>query len=153
MRGGEAVAGHQEGKASPEDAEFLGAFEDGSLAAAAFRHRDHIRMAWLYVRRDGDQRGLEEALEGIRRFAERHGATRLYHETLSRVWVRLVSAALACCPETATFDEFVAAHPELLDKRRPYAFYAASTLDGDAARAAWVEPDLGPLPVSDVAET
>ena len=31
------------------DAAFLAAFEACTLAAGAFRHYDHIRLAWLYL--------------------------------------------------------------------------------------------------------
>ncbi len=33
------------------DAEFVAAFESCALPAQAFRHRDHVRLAWLYLRR------------------------------------------------------------------------------------------------------
>ena len=32
------------------DDEFLAAFFGGELGTAAFRHRDHLRLAWLMVR-------------------------------------------------------------------------------------------------------
>lgn len=128
-----------------DDASFLRAFEDASLDASAFRHRDHVRLAWLYLRREGEQRATQLMLEGIGRFAAAKGAAGVYHETLTRAWIRLVAAALAR-DASRDFDSFVEAHPELLDKRRPYAFYTDETLDGAAARVGWVEPDRKPLP-------
>jgi len=128
------------------DAAFLASFEDGSLPNEAFRHRDHLRMTWLYLRRDGLEVGTRSIRDGIQRFAGAKGATMLYHETLTRVWIRLVAVVLAeTGPETA-FEALVAAHPELLDKRRPWLFYRTETLASTEAKTGWVEPDLSPLP-------
>jgi hypothetical protein len=35
---------------------FLDAFERGALGTHGFGHRDHVRMAWLYIRRYGQDR-------------------------------------------------------------------------------------------------
>ena len=40
----------------PDD-EFLRAFFGLTLANSEFRHRDHLRLAWLAVRRHGAERG------------------------------------------------------------------------------------------------
>ena len=32
------------------ESEFVAAFEDASLPETAFRHRDHVRLAWIYLR-------------------------------------------------------------------------------------------------------
>jgi len=127
------------------DDEFLARFEDGTLPNAAFRHRDHIRMTWLYLRREGFETGARRVRDGIRRFAAAKGATMLYHETLTSAWIHLVAAALED-GDGASFDAFTNAHPELLDKQRPWLHYRAETLAGAAARGGWVEPDRAPLP-------
>ena len=126
------------------DRDFLAGFEAGSLVE--FKHRDHIRMAWLYLARDGRQAGAERIAAGIRHFAAVKDARALYHETLTRVWIQLVAAALEATPRAESIEAFLLAHPELADKERPYAFYRRETLQSDAARAGWVAPDLEPLP-------
>jgi len=126
------------------DQAFLEGFEAGRLAE--FHHRDHIRMAWLYLSRLGPERGAAQIVQGIRRFAELKDARTLYHETLTRFWIRLVAAAMAQAPAAPSFDAFLAAHPELADKERPRVFYRRETLMSDSARACWVEPDLAALP-------
>lgn len=131
---------------SPEDAAFLDAFERAAIPGAEFRHRQHIRVAWLYVRRDGPRKALRRLAQGLRRFAEAQGATSRYHETITRAWLLLVAAAVRRHRSIDCFDVFVEANPGLLDKETPYAFYSRETLASDAARAAWVEPDRLPLP-------
>ena len=53
----------------PSDEDFLRAFFGLTLANSEFRHRDHLRLAWLAVRRHGDGAAEEVVTAGIRRFA------------------------------------------------------------------------------------
>jgi len=123
------------------DVEFLDAFESGALSTAQFHHRDHLRLAWLQVDRLGLEGAAAAVSAGIRGFAAEHGLDRLYHETLTRFWVRIVAHAAA-----PTFEETLNRHPLLLDNGLPLRHWSREVLFGDAARAAWVEPDLAPLP-------
>src|ERR1700736_1437278 len=81
-----------------DDADFLHAFETGALPSSAFRHRDHLRLAWLYLRRDGAETGAQAVVDGIRHFATAHGAADRFHETLTRFWVHLVQHLLEAFP-------------------------------------------------------
>jgi hypothetical protein len=128
------------------DQDFLIAFESGALPHQGFPHAAHIRMAWLYLRRDGWEQGVQHIREGIRRFAESHGATRKYHETITVFWARLVQYAIAMSPDIADFEAFTAAYPHLFDTRIIERHYSRERLWSDNARAAWIEPDLEPLP-------
>ena len=85
-------------------------------------------------------------LAGIRRFANHQGATQKYHHTLTLAWMRLVASALVETPEKSTFEQFMAAHPELSDKNLLAQYYSKELLQSAAAREGWVEPDLQPLP-------
>jgi sigma54-dependent transcription regulator len=125
------------------DAEFLAAFEDGTLEP--FHHRDHVRMTWLYLRAHGEEGAEPRVAEGIQRFAVAKGAVGMFHVTLTRAWLRLVSAALRATPE-GDFAAFAAAHADLIDKNRIYRHYSKETIGSPDARAEWVEPDLLPLP-------
>ena len=123
------------------DQQFLHAFESGHLSPAGFHHRDHLRLAWLEVDRLGLEAGAAAVAGGIRRFAEANGLHRLYHETLTRFWVRIVAHA-----SEETFDATLERHPMLLQKDLPLRNWTRETLYGDAAREAWIEPDMTPLP-------
>ena len=68
----------------------------------------------------------------------------MFHVTLTRAWLVLMEAALRRTA-ASTFDEFAAAHPDLLDKDRIYRHYRRETIAGPQARAGWVAPDLQPL--------
>lgn len=128
------------------DEDFLRGFEDLSLPAELFHHREHIRVAWLYLKSSDASRAAERMSAGIRRFANHQGATQKYHHTLTLAWMRLVAASLVETPEDYSFEKFLAAHPELGDKNILGKFYSNELLQSTAAREDWVEPDLQPLP-------
>lgn len=126
------------------DDEFLAAFERTGLAGYAFPHRAHLRLAWLSVRRFGVDRAVERVPAGIRSLAEQHGQPTHYHDTLTRAWVYAVAAADADRPRS-TFDEFLDAYPQLLDKHYLLRHYSAQRLSSAEARAHWLSPDLRPI--------
>jgi hypothetical protein len=127
------------------DDEFLHAFFSLTLPHSAFRHRDHLRLAWLAVRRHGEEAEPVVA-GGIRRFAEAHGHGDRYHETLTGFWVRIVAHVVQHRPEIDDFDQFLAGHPLLLDPHLPLRHWSREALFAPAARSAWRGPDLVPLP-------
>lgn len=127
------------------DAEFLAAFEDCTLPKEDFPHREHVRLAWLYLGRHGFDEASRRVVDGIQRFAAHHGATGLYHETVTRAWLRLIAAARRTTP-AGSFAAFLAASPQLTVKGALDPYYDPATLASDAARADFVPPDRGPLP-------
>ena len=128
------------------DADFLHAVEGAELPGDQFDHRAHLRLGWIYLRQGPAGEAAERMAATLRHFAVRHGASGKYHETLTRLWMRLVAAARARVPDAASFDALLAAHPALLERDLPLRYYSRERLFGDAARAALVEPDLRPLP-------
>lgn len=130
------------------DDAFLEAFEACTLPAEAFRHANHVRLAWIYLRRAPCDEASKRMERSIRDFAAHHGASQKYHHTLTGVWMRLVAEAVARTPEIDAFEAFLGTHPHLGDKGLPYRYYTPQRLDSDAARAGWVEPDLLPLPAT-----
>jgi hypothetical protein len=97
------------------DDEFVIAFENGTLPLSAFRHADHVRMAFLCL-------GRYPLLEAIRRFsaslinfATAPGKTNLYNETITWAYLLLIQERLARAARHQTWDEFAAANPDLLN--------------------------------------
>ena len=128
------------------DAEFLRAFEACEITNEGFRHRDHIRLAYIYVQQHGEREAQRRIAAGIRKFAAFHGKDAKYHETITIAWARLVSDAMTRLPACASFEELARAAPELLDKQLIERFYSRAILDSDSARTGWMEPDRRPLP-------
>jgi hypothetical protein len=133
------------------DTAFARAFERGEVGNDSFRHREHLRLAWACLAEaPSTEAACARVGAAIRAFAQRAGNGQRYHETLTQFWVRLLAGIhagvrAAACDATG-FDDVLAAHPWLLDKDLPLAYYTRALLFGDAARAAWRPPDLRPLP-------
>jgi hypothetical protein len=125
---------------------FVAAVEECRYAIAEFRHADHIRLAWIYVRRYGAGKAEKRIAETIRRFAISHGHEAKYHETLTRAWLRLVATAEHLTPTVTAFDDLLASHGWLLDRSALSAFYSDMRLSSEAARHRWADPDRRPLP-------
>jgi hypothetical protein len=126
---------------TPEDEEFLAAFDAGHLANQSFHHRDHLRLAWIQIRRLGFARASDAVAEGIRQFAAYHGHADRYHETMTRFWLCAVGLGIKRHP-TLPFEDLLAAEPHLLDKTLPYRHWSREKIGSDEARRQWVEPDL-----------
>lgn len=126
------------------DEVFLRSFEACTLPAERFGHREHVRVAWLYLRRFAYEEALTKMAEHVRRYAAANGVPGKYHHTLTVLWMKLIARAIAQDPRE-DFDAFLRAHPHLLDKGTPGRHYSPSRLQSAAARAGWVEPDLHPL--------
>jgi hypothetical protein len=126
------------------DQEFLEAFECGDLSE--FHHRDHIRMAWLYLRQFGFEEGSKRIVLGIQHFAKAHHQTQLYHETITQFWIRLVRHAIGLYPETKDFGRLVENLPILCQSQSIYRHYTREALMSELARKEWCPPDILPLP-------
>jgi len=126
------------------DNEFVKAFEECTLAE--FHHRDHIRMAWLYLRQNGFEHGTNKVVDGIKRFAIAKGQTRLYHETITQFWIRLVAHVIDAAPQIVEFDQVMDAFPFLADAKSIDKHYSRDFLMADLARGSWREPDLLAMP-------
>ena len=128
------------------DEDFARAFERGEVTPAAFDHRAHVRVAWVYVR-EGPTFGAATARirEGIQRFAAAANASQKYHETITVLWMRLLADAASRVP-ACQFAELLERCPELADKELPLQYYSRERLFSESARREWVEPDQRPAP-------
>jgi len=140
--GHEAAAGSH-GSADAELAEILPGITGPS---GQFRHRQHINLAFMAVRRYGVPEATGRICDWIQRIAAYQRAPQKYHHTVSRAWVEIVAYHVDADPDCADFDTFATRNPALLDKRLLSRHYRSSTLAADAARRGWVEPDLAPFP-------
>lgn len=121
------------------DEELVAGFEAASLAA--FAHADHVRLTIIYLSRLGHDDTLTKMYDGLRRFAAAKGTPEKFHVTMTRAWVELIASALRACPQAASPAALVAACPELLERDALLRFYSPERLEGEEARARWVEPD------------
>ena len=133
-----------------DDETFLREFEACRIAGGEFRHADHVRLAWIYLRRHEYAQAEARMRNAIRTFAARNNAAGKNHETVTVGWMRLVAVAHALSGRVGTFADFIRVHPWLLEKDALLEFYSKERLGSDEARAAIVPPDRKPLPVLQV---
>ena len=125
------------------DAAFARAFEAGAVRPEDFDHVAHLRLAWVYLHEAGSADAALPRIRGaIQRFAAAAGAAQKYHETITVVWMRLLEDAGARVPPSCELSELLRHHPELGDKNLPLKQYSRERLFSDAAREAYVPPDL-----------
>jgi hypothetical protein len=119
--------------------------EDLLGPAGEFGHREHLRLAWRELREHDREVALARIETAIRHVAEAHGEPGKYHRTMTEAWAALVGYHLAEEP-TLAFDAFLERFPALLDGGLLRRHWSPELLAKPAARAAWVDPDLRPLP-------
>jgi hypothetical protein len=134
------------------DQDFLRAFEDCTLPFEQWKHRAHIKVAYLYLCELPYEQALAKARTNIKRY---NAATntpetleRGYHETITVAWMKLVEFTVHEYGPAATAEEFLDAQEHLLNRKALRFFYTRDHLISWRAKAEWVEPDLVPLPVS-----
>jgi hypothetical protein len=140
-----------------DDSEFLQAFEAAAIPGERWAHRDHVRMAFLYLRDHSFAQALARIRSGIRALNRANGGrdtpTSGYHETVTVAWARVVAAAIAASgtdPDALRDSAaFIALHPQLLAKDLLRAHYSRNLIMSPEARASFVEPDLTALPAGD----
>jgi hypothetical protein len=127
------------------DVEFITAFETCELPKEDFHHRDHLRLAWIYLRQYGHPQAARKIAESIRRYAAHLNASQKYHETITIAWLELVDFAQQSLPAAASFDDLPQAFPELLQKNALAEYYSSGVLESETAKRIFVPPDLRPF--------
>jgi hypothetical protein len=138
-------AGDMHGVADPELAAIL---DEMVGPGGAFRHRQHVNLTFLAVRRYGMPAAVDKVSGWIRQIASYERHPQKYHHTVSRAWVELIAHHVDADPGCVEFDRFAERHPALLDKRLLARHYRSATLASQQARRGWVEPDGLPFPWS-----
>lgn len=122
------------------DDELIRHFEAGQEPPGGFHHREHVRVAWLYLRREPLAAALERFRSGLRRFAEAQGKPERYHETITTAYMLLIHERWGTAP---TWDEFATANPDLLVWSPSILdrYYRPETLASERARREFIAPD------------
>jgi hypothetical protein len=126
-----------------EDDTLVRSFEAGVAPPDGFHHREHVRVAWWYLRQHALTEALARFSEGLRRFATAHGKPDLYHETITTAYVLLINERLDGAARSFTWDEFAGRNPDLLSWKPSVLdrYYHPDTLKSERARRTFVLPD------------
>jgi hypothetical protein len=127
--------------------EFLHAVQQTTASGGHFGHREHLELTWEFLERYDFPRATEEICAGLRRVATAHGQPERYHDTITRFWIQLMDHSRRCTPTAQTFEQLLQTRPFLLEKGLIERHWSRDALFVQPeSRAAWVEPDIRPLP-------
>jgi hypothetical protein len=131
---------------SGDDRRFRAAFEACKVPPSQFNHEAHVRLAYAYLAEFDVESAVDRMREALLNFLAHNGVPRAkYHETMTRAWVLAVRHFMDRSASASSAD-FIARNQELLDSKVMLTHYSASVLFSADARAAFVEPDLDPIP-------
>jgi hypothetical protein len=126
-------------------------FRARTLPKPEWTHQAHLAVGTWHVLGHGPEEALPLLRTGITRLNEAHGTVNDdaggYHETITRVYVCLLSDFIRRHPGLAVADcvQAVLAGP-LAERTALLRYYSRERLLSVSARKGWAEPDLEPLP-------
>ena len=126
-----------------DDSALVRTFEAGEEPPGGFHHREHVRVAWWYLRRHSCAEALIRFSTALRRFAVARGKPDLYHETITTAFVLIINERLDGADPSATWLQFCDENPDLLTWRPSVLdrYYRPETLASERARRTFVLPD------------
>ncbi len=123
--------------------DLVAGIEGCTIAGRDFRHADHVRLAWIYLRDCPLLEAIARFSSALRRFAAHHGVPEKYHETVTWAYLLLIHERMRRGGEPQDWERFraenadlFARNPSILDR-----YYARATLESDVARKTFVLPD------------
>jgi hypothetical protein len=135
-----------------DDETFLRQFEDCTWPFDQWHHRQHVKVAYLYLQRHPLDQAIDWMRQRIQAYNSAHRVPetpdRGYHETLTQAWMRLVHFTLCEYGAAASADEFFEQHPQLWQMKVLRLFYSKPRLMSAQAKQEFVTPDITMLPTS-----
>ena len=135
-----------------DDDDLMREFEQETLDLDAFRHADHVRLAWAYLSHYSLIHVLARITKAHKRLASHRGHPEIYHETITCAYIVLIYERMQRGNNGEDWASFSLANPDLLDWNEPILnrYYTSATLKSDRARRAFVVPDrdLSDRPIS-----
>jgi hypothetical protein len=137
-------------RSNDEIAQFISAFEAGTLAPNKFNHHAHMTVALQYLSRMSFAEATATMRTNIQHFAACHHQNQLYHETITGFWMRLLRHVMDSADPGKSFAEVVDhAITTIGSMELFFRHYSKERGLSAEARQHWVEPDLLPLPFPD----
>ena len=132
------------------DAELLQRFESLTLPLEHWRHREHLRIAYLYLTRHDFETAAQKIGAGIRAHNASHGIAQTptsgYHETQTMLWTHLLAATLVEYGPAESSEDFLDFHTQLAAVKLHRLYYSKERFVSAEARVRFVPPDLAPFP-------
>jgi hypothetical protein len=135
-----------------DDETFLKEFEAATWPLEQLHHKEHIKVAYLYLTRYPFETASVRIREKIKAFNAAknvpEGLDRGYHETMTQAWLRLVHFTLCEYGPAENAEAFYERSPQLSQKKIMRFFYTKEVFTTAKAKAEFVQPDIIPFPQS-----
>jgi hypothetical protein len=133
---------------SESDLRFWVKFEACEVDGASFGHREHLRIAYIYLAQHPFADAAKKMEHGLRKLLAHLGAPAWkYHATVTAAWLHATRHVMEGCGATADFQQFLdGGGARLLDKTIMAAHYSPQVLSSPEARRAFVPPDRKKFP-------
>lgn len=131
---------------SLNDTIFEEEFSNGTLNPALFNHEAHLRLAWIHLRRYGEEKAIENICRQIQAFAIRNGANNKYNKTLTIAAIKAVHHFMEKSPADS-FIAFITQCSRLKTNFRDLmaCHYRTDIFNSEIAKKEFLEPDLLPF--------
>ncbi|MFN2475840.1 MAG: hypothetical protein ABR526_05785 [Chthoniobacterales bacterium] len=117
----------------------LAALEEGALDLAQFPHREHLRLAFHMLSRHAFGEAVARFSGALKLLTAKFGKPEAYHETMTGAYLALIAERRAR-RDTSTWEEFISANPDLLEKDCLSRSYTADELQSEIARTTFILP-------------
>jgi len=135
-----------------EDEKFVAEFEACRWPLEQWHHKEHIKLAYLYLRRHPFDEAMAKMREALKKYIVFHGVPdepmRGYHETMTQGWMRLVYFTMCEYGPAESAEAFYERSPQLSQKKALRLFYSAELCAAARGKTEYVEPDLTAFPRS-----
>jgi hypothetical protein len=126
-----------------DDESLVRLFERTEVPPDGFHHRDHVRVAWWYLRQHPLPDALARFGANLRRFALAQGKPDLFHETITTAYLLLINERLDAEHRGLAWEEFAARNGDLMTWKPSILarYYREETLASPKAKRTFVMPD------------
>ncbi len=132
---------------SSEDDEFRRQFESGAFPKSEFKHRQHLRLAYIYLAQYDENLAHQAMRDSIQNYLKYHSVCpSVYNETITRAWILATRHFMETVRHSTSSDSFIDQYPIMLDSKIMMTHYSKDLLFSDGASNAFIEPDLAPIP-------
>jgi hypothetical protein len=109
----------------------------------AFSHEQHVRMGFEMLRRHDFAETAYLYSRVLRAMAERAGRPRIFHQTITIAFLSLIAERMRA-DEPASFADFAARNPDLLEKSLLSRWYRPERLATEISRSSFILPEPKP---------
>lgn len=123
--------------------EFYEQFENATLDVNIFDHSNHVKMAWIYLKKFKLPEAMINFSKALKNFATANGASGLYHETITFAYLILINERLQNAEDQRDWEIFVKTNPDLFDWKNNILkkFYREETIKSPFAKKVFIFPD------------